>query len=127
MMKPSRGPSLILLLTGLLLLGQILPLWGQATAPSPALPTILEFDRKLCPICKKAEEIIQAVKDEHPGQFMVELVYIDEVPSLFRQFKVAFVPTQVFRDATGQEVFRHEGVFPREPLEQKLRELKFIL
>jgi hypothetical protein len=39
---------------------------------------------------------------------------------------VAIVPTQVFLDPAGKEVFRHEGVFPKDQLIQKLRELKFI-
>jgi hypothetical protein len=39
---------------------------------------------------------------------------------------VAFVPTQVFLNAAGQEVGRHEGVYQKEVLIQKLREMKFI-
>jgi hypothetical protein len=39
---------------------------------------------------------------------------------------VAFVPTQVFLDAAGKEVGRHEGASTPEALIQKLRELKFI-
>jgi hypothetical protein len=45
---------------------------------------------------------------------------------LFRRYKVALVPTQVFLDAAGREVGRHEGVYKQEVLIQKLRELKFI-
>jgi hypothetical protein len=39
---------------------------------------------------------------------------------------VVIVPSQVFLDPAGQEVYRHEGVFKKEDLIQKLRELKFI-
>ena len=56
----------------------------------------------------------------------MEKLYIDEADALFRRYKVAIVPTQVFLDAAGQEVGRHEGVFTQEALIQKLRELKFI-
>ena len=45
---------------------------------------------------------------------------------MFRRYKVAIVPTQVFLNAAGQEVARHEGVYKKEALIQKLRELKFI-
>jgi len=108
------------------LLAHILPVGAQAPEPSPNLPQILAFDRKLCPICKKAEMIIQEVQNGHPGQFTVHRVYIDEHINTFRQYGVAIVPTQVFLDATGKEVFRHEGVFSQDKLVQKLRELKFI-
>lgn len=89
-------------------------------------PVILEFDRKLCPICTENEAIIKAVQAMHPGQFAVRRLYIDQEEHLFRRYRVAIVPTQVFLDATGKEVFRHEGIFPKEKLIRKLRELKFI-
>ncbi len=70
--------------------------------------------------------IVQEVRNLYPGQFAVRRLYIDEHQYIFRQYRVAFVPTQVFLDPAGKEVFRHEGVFPKEKLIQKLRELKFI-
>jgi thioredoxin 1 len=95
------------------------------TAPN-VLPKILEFDRKLCPFCQASERVILAVKDRYPGQFGVEKLYIDEAEAVFRRYKVAIVPTQVFLDASGQEVARHQGVYKEKALIQKLRELKFI-
>jgi thioredoxin-like negative regulator of GroEL len=125
-MKSSGHRKIIALLCGVLLLTQILPAWAQVPAPPGTLPQVLEFDRKLCPICRKAELIMAEVKEQYPGQFTVRRLYIDEHGPMFRQYRVAFVPTQVFLDAAGQEVFRHEGVFPKEKLLQKLRDLKFI-
>ncbi len=117
---------LLLLSLVLLILGQMPPAWGQAVEPQPGRPQILEFDRKLCPVCKKSEEIIQSLQAQYPGRFSVQRLYMDEAPSRFQRYKVAIVPTQVFLDASGKEVFRHEGVLPRNQLEQKLRELRFI-
>jgi thioredoxin 1 len=125
-MRLGRLSVVMLLVWGWLCLSPGLPVLAQeATAPK-VLPKILEFDRKLCPICQASERIILAVKNRYPGQFGVEKLYIDEADALFRRYKVAIVPTQVFLDAAGQEVSRHEGVFKQEPLIQKLRELKFI-
>ena len=127
-MQISR-PSVLLLL--LLLLGWMWLSPGPAvlaqttTAPN-VLPQILEFDRKLCPICQASERVILAVKDQYPGQFEVKKLYIDEAGPVFRRYKVAIVPTQVFLNAAGQEVARHEGVYKKEALIQKLRQLKFI-
>jgi len=89
-------------------------------------PKILEFDRQLCPVGKESERVILAVRDRYPGQFAVEKLYIDEAEAVFRRYKVAFGPTQVFLDAAGREVARHEGIYKEEALIQKLRELKFI-
>ena len=109
-----------------LLLGLCLPRVGQAQASAPARPAIYEFGRKLCPICHQMEDVLKDLQKRHGDQVAVRLLYIDEDIKLFRQFKIDIVPTQVFLDAAGKEVFRHEGLFPREKLEQKLRELKFL-
>ena len=125
-MHLGRLSVLMLLLWGWLCVIPVAPVLAQATTAPSVLPKILEFDRKLCPICQASERVILAVKDRYPGQFEVEKLYIDEADAVFRRYKVAIVPTQVFLNAAGQEVARHEGVYKPEALIQKLRELKFI-
>lgn len=125
-MQAGRLSVLVLLLLGWTWLSPVLPVRAQATTAPNVLPKILEFDRKLCPICQASERVILAVKGRYPGQFEVEKLHIDEVEAVFRRYKVAFVPTQVFLDAAGKEVGRHEGVFKPDALIQKLRDLNFI-
>jgi thioredoxin 1 len=124
-MQLTRLSALILLLLGWMWLSPALALAQTTTAPN-VLPQILEFDRKFCPVCRASERVILAVKNQYSGQFEVKKLYIDEADSLFRRYKVAIVPTQVFLNAAGQEVGRHEGVYKKEVLIQKLREMKFI-
>ena len=125
-MRAGRLSVLMLLLWGWLCLSPVAPVLAQATPAPAGGPKILEFDRKFCPICKASERVILAVKDRYPGQFEVEKLYIDEADVVFRRYKVAIVPTQVFLNVAGQEVARHEGVYKEAVLIQKLRELKFI-
>ena len=125
-MQVGRLSVLMLLLLGWMCLIPGLPVLAQTSKAPIVLPKILEFDRKLCPICQASERVILAVKDRHPGQFEVEKLYIDEADAGFRRYKVAIVPTQVFLNAAGQEVARHEGVYKEAALIQRLRELKFI-
>ena len=125
-MHVGRPSVLMLLLLGWLWLSPGSPVLAQATMAPAGGPKILEFDRKFCPICKASERVILAVKDRYPGLFGVEKLYIDEADAVFRRYKVAIVPTQVFLNAAGQVVARHEGVYSQETLIQKLRQLKFI-
>ena len=125
-MPGGRLSILMIALLGWMWLSPVLPVLAQATTPPNVLPKILEFDRKLCPICQASERILLAVKDKYPGRFRVEKLYMDEADYLFRQYKVAIVPTQVFLDAAGREVGRHEGVFKPDALIQELRDLQFI-
>ena len=125
-MHVGRLSVLMLLLLGWLWLSPGPAVLAQATMAPAGGPKILEFDRKFCPICKASERVILAVKDRYPGGFEVEKLYIDEADAMFRRYKIAIVPTQVFLNAAGQEVARHEGVYKEEALIQKLRQLKFI-
>ena len=125
-MQVGRLSVLMLLLLGWMCLIPGLPVLAQTTTAPIVQPKILEFDRKLCSYCQASERVILAVKDRYPGQFGVEKLYIDEADAVFRRYKVAIVPTQVFLDAAGQEVGRHQGVYKEDTLIQKLRELKFI-
>jgi thioredoxin 1 len=125
-MKPRRRGKLMIMMLALVLTASLLPALAQESQPPPTLPEILEFDRKLCPVCLETELAIKAVQDRYPGQFVVRYVHIDEEPNLFRHYKVAIVPTQIFLNASGKQVFRHEGVYKPVMLEKKLRDLNFI-
>jgi thioredoxin 1 len=122
-----RGPlTLVCWILALGMLVSALPVSAPAAAPSKARPTILDFGRGLCPNCKQMEGILEKIKERYGDQVDVRLVYVDQDEALFKQYRIMLVPTQVFLDASGKEVFRHTGVFPPDLLEKKLRELKFI-
>jgi thioredoxin 1 len=115
-----------ILIVGLLLLCPLWPAAAQILADHQVTPAILEFCRKPCRVCRESEKIVEAVRTMYPGQFAVRVIYIDEDQDMFHRYQAVFVPTQVFLDATGKEVFRHEWAFTKEQLIEKLKELKFI-
>ena len=110
-------------LTALLLIS---PLVVASSAAPAAKPTIYEFGRKLCPVCGKNALVLKEVEAKYRGQIILRFLYIDEDEPLFREYKVTFVPTQVFLDASGKEVFRHEGPISSKVLIAKLKELNFV-
>lgn len=89
-------------------------------------PAIYEFGRKLCPVCQKMAVVLKDVEAKYPGQIILRFLYIETEEPLFREYGVSFVPTQVFLDAAGQEVSRHEGPLSEKELVAKLKELNFI-
>ena len=86
-MHLGRLNVLLFLLLGWMWLSPGPPVLAQATTAPQVLPKILEFDRKLCPICQASERVILAVKDRYPGQFEVEKLYIDEADAMFRRYR----------------------------------------
>lgn len=95
--------------------------------PTPqGKPAIYEFARPSCPVCKSVEAILLEVKAQYRDQVDIRIFSMETDAHLFRRFSVTIVPTQVFLDASGREVFRNEGAFSREALMEKLRELRFV-
>ena len=110
-------------LTALLLIS---PLVVCSSGTPAGKPTIYEFGRKLCPICQKNALVLKEVEAKYRGQIILRFLYIDTEEPLFREYGVTFVPTQVFLDASGKEISRHEGPISQKELIAKLKELNFV-
>ena len=102
------------------------PLAAVSAADAPDKPTILEFARRLCPVCLKNAQVLKEVQAEYSDQISLRFVYIDDEEHLFRKYGVTIVPTQVFLDASGKGVFRHTGPLTEAELIGILQGLKFI-
>jgi thioredoxin-like negative regulator of GroEL len=115
---------LVGLALGALLL--IAPLAVGSAAETPDKPTILEFGRRLCPVCLRNSLVLKEVQTQYQDQINLRFVYIDTDEHIFRQYGVTIVPTQVFLNTAGQEVYRHEGPNTKAGLIGILQGLKFI-
>jgi thioredoxin 1 len=95
-------------------------------APAPGKPALYDFGRSMCIPCKEMEKILGSIKGKYGNQVEVRLVMAEKNEDLFKQYKIMLIPTQVFLDASGKEVFRHVGLYPEKELVIKLKELNFI-
>ena len=77
-------------------------------------------------MCVFMEKTLEQLKAKYGDQIGIQVLHTDQDEKLFRQYKVVLVPTQVFLDASGKEVFRQTGVFTLHELEKKLNQLKLI-
>lgn len=94
----------------------------QSDIQGQALPRFVDLGSDACAACKKMAPIIDALREEYRGR--VEVVFIDarKDPDAGKPYALRLIPTQVFFDAEGNEVFRHEGFFSREEIEQVFTE-----
>jgi thioredoxin 1 len=77
-------------------------------------------------MCEYMRKTLDQLKAKYGDQLEVRILYYGPDEKLFKQYKVVFVPTQVVLDASGKEVFRHNGIFTEYELAKKLQELKLI-
>jgi thioredoxin 1 len=95
----------------------------QATTPNADLPRLVDIGAGTCIPCKMMAPILDQLKKEYKGKLIVEFLDIRENPDFLRQYNVQIIPTQIFYDASGKELFRHEAFLSKEDILAKWKEL----
>ena len=86
-------------------------------------PVLADFGRGKCIPCKMMKPILDDLKDEYAGRAEILIIDVDEYSAVTQRCRIRAIPTQIFYDAQGKEVFRHEGFMPREDIVAKLAEM----
>ena len=86
------------------------------------LPKMWDFGSTNCMPCKAMKEILDPMMVDYKGKVDIRIINVYEETELTKQFRIVTIPTQVFIDAQGKEIFRHIGVYPRDSIEAKFRE-----
>jgi thioredoxin 1 len=96
------------------------PPGAQAITTQPAstakLPKMLELGSTTCTPCKMMEKVMDELRKEYPSTLAIEFVNTEERPDMAKKYKIELIPTQVFFDASGKEIDRHVGFFPKEDI-----------
>jgi thioredoxin 1 len=88
-----------------------------------ALPRLVDLGSGKCIPCQAMEPILEALKTDYASAFEVEFIDVWENAEEARAYGIRMIPTQIFYDAAGREMFRHEGFFGKEEILAKWREL----
>ena len=87
------------------------------------LPRMIELGSVSCIPCKMMAPILDELRKEYAGRLQADFIDVNQDRDAARKFGIRVIPTQVFLDATGKELFRHEGFFPKEEILAKWKEL----
>lgn len=72
-------------------------------------PTVAEFGSEFCTSCRQMKVILDVVAKRTQGRAHVLVFDIMKDSSLQQAWRIQMIPTQVFFDAQGKEVWRHMG------------------
>ena len=99
---------------------------AQAAAASDAtakLPRLLDLGATKCAACKAMAPVLANLNKEYAGRMRVEFIDVWENEDASKTYRVEIIPTQIFFDADGKELFRHTGFFGKEDILAKWKEL----
>lgn len=90
-----------------------------------ALPVLLDLGSDSCVACKTMEPILDEMRETFEGQFHVRFLDARKNRSVASEYGIKVIPTQIFFDEDGGELFRHQGFFGREDILAKWAELGY--
>ncbi len=95
----------------------------KADMKTTALVTFVELGSVNCIPCKKMQPVMRTIEAKYVGQ--VQVIFYDvwkaDQKKYAQQYGIRLIPTQVFLDKEGIEIFRHEGFFPETEIDQFLQ------
>jgi thioredoxin 1 len=140
---PLIRVGIILLVAAAAVYAIVLSQGGSSTAPtvpvgsSPAPPqavqgpvqlssgrvTMIDLGATECIPCKMMAPILEELKKEYAGR--ADIIFIDvwKDPPQARKYGIRAIPTQIFFDAEGNEVFRHTGFMDKKRIVDVLTRL----
>ena len=80
------------------------------------LITFIELGADKCIPCKAMQPIMKEIAAQYKGKVQVVFYDVWKDPEPARKYGIQLIPTQVFIDKNGKEVFRHVGLFPKDEL-----------
>lgn len=92
-----------------------------------ALPRLVDLGASKCIPCKKMAPILEELKKENAGRMEVQFIDVWQNPDAGKAYGIEMIPTQIFYDAGGREMFRHVGFFAKEDILAKWKELGVVL
>jgi len=107
-------PHLKTLIIGLALTvlgsGLIPAAWaGPPEVPVKGMVTLVDLGAGACIPCKMMAPILEKLEKVYRGKAAIVFVDVWKNPGGAEPFKIRVIPTQIFYDKKGKEVYRHEG------------------
>jgi len=88
-------------------------------------PRLVDLGAGKCIACKMMEPVLEELTNDYAGSIKVEYIDVGQNMDKAREYGIRIIPTQIFFNPEGKELFRHEGFFSKEDILLKWQELGF--
>jgi len=97
-----------------------------AVLPVPEMVTMVDLGAKSCIPCKMMAPILEKLSAEYRGRAAIVFIDVWENPDQAKRFKVSMIPTQIFFDRNGKEVYRHVGFMDKKSIVAQLGKMGVV-
>jgi thioredoxin 1 len=86
-------------------------------------PLLVDFGANNCVPCRQLRPILKDLAKEQTGKAEILIIDVYKYKSLASEYKIQVVPTLIFFDKSGKEVYRHMGAWDKDSIVKKLAEI----
>ena len=91
--------------------------------PEKGIVTMIDLGAKKCIPCKMMAPILEKLKGQYEGKASIVFIDVLEHREQIARFGIRAIPTQIFFDGGGNEVYRHVGFMSEEMIVQQLKKM----
>jgi thioredoxin 1 len=115
----------LIVLLGLLTLGTRAFTAEEASSvpeiPVKGMVTMVDLGADKCIPCKLMAPILKDLQKEYEGKAAILFIDVWKHPEEQKKFRAFVIPTQIFYDKEGKQIYRHEGFLAKESILDVLR------
>lgn len=119
--------KIFLTLTGLFFILSVTQGSAQAVnlkeIPVKGLVNLIDLGADSCLPCKLMAPIMIKLEKDYKGKAAIAFIDVWKFPDQAKRFNIRVIPTQIFYDKTGQEIYRHEGFMSEKDIVIQLKEM----
>ena len=86
--------------------------------PVKGMATMLDLGANECIPCKMMVPVMEKVEKKYQGKAAIVFIDVWKDKEPAKRFGIRAIPTQIFFDKEGKEVYRHEGFMGEEAIDQ---------
>ena len=91
--------------------------------PVKGFVTMIDLGADKCIPCKMMAPILKKMRQVYQGKAAIIFIDVWKYKDQAKRFNVKVIPTQIFFDATGREVYRHAGFMSEKAIRQQIEKM----
>jgi len=95
--------------------------------PLKGMVTMVDLGAKSCIPCKMMAPILEKLEKVYDGKAAIVFIDVWKHRGQAKRFRIRAIPTQIFFDQQGKEVYRHVGFMSEKAIVKQLKKMGVVL
>jgi thioredoxin 1 len=91
--------------------------------PVKGMPTMVDLGANECIPCKMMVPVMEKVEKKYQGKAAIVFIDVWKDKEPAKRFGIRAIPTQIFFDKQGKEVYRHEGFMSEAEIDRVFKKM----